>query len=53
MEMTQAQLENNRDKKNYLFESMDLEERIRVFLKQKKGLDVSIDDIRSILKMEV
>lgn len=38
--------------KNYLFESMDLEERIRLFLKQKKGLDISIEDIKSVLKLE-
>lgn len=38
--------------KNYLFESMDLEERIRLFLKQKKGLDISIEDIKSVLRLE-
>lgn len=53
MEDTKDVLERTKEEKKYLFETMELEERIRVFLKQKKGLDVSIEDIKTILNMEV
>ncbi len=51
MEMTQEAMDSTIQKKNYLFESMELEERIRMFLKQKKGVDISIEDIKNVLKM--
>lgn len=40
-------------KRKYLFgDNMSLEERIKKFLQDKKGLDISTEDIKSVLNME-
>ena len=50
----QEEIDNKNEVVRYKYDtSLELEDRIKIFLKEKRGVDISIEDIKSVLDMTI